>query len=720
MAIRSIPKQDVLDCFPGAAEIGNLRVANRDLDFVQRMIDRADDLALQAQNATEYSQIVKVADNFMVLAERAEIKSGTLHEFSKQNLPSEVVHSDQLLVSVENLRQAIEVQVNNLTPQFQDSVSSHYEQYSSTISSLHNQIDGISTHSDVTAIFGSLKDLLSSIGKNVEMLNSDERANTLLGQLESLSSAYKNKAEKFNDAFEVAARSRISDLEVQISALSDNISSLSSAESVQLHVDAVDAIHKTIASEASGLNSVSDSKELIQNLNELSIATHREVVDMVESNSVIEGLIPYLNNSEQLVVAVKEASIRVHTKLVDDTLMPLINNTSALADKVGEVASQYQLALYSDISEKYVANIDKVIGRIEIKYKMLKSNEPERLANEIHNSVATLTSDFDSLNSVDPSSMSNSLVAYVEQVGDAINASDVGLFLNTAQSISRDVMMNSRLCVDNAFRDFTREFGGFIETVFDPLLVFLDVFESIMLATPWPLFLLVVGALAWAGSRSVKVSVSSMLAIFVIGLFDMWAPMMSTVALVTAATTLCLAVGIPMGIWMSKSNRAQSVITPVLDIMQTIPSFVYLIPVVMLLGIGKVPGLIAVCIYAMPPIVRLTNLGIRLVDKEAMEAADAFGASYKQRLFTVQIPLALPNIFAGVNQTIMMALAMVVIASMIGVAGLGLPVLQAVQNQYLSLGMLNGLAIVALAIVFDRVSQAFGTRIQKHRSGDVL
>ena len=211
-----------------------------------------------------------------------------------------------------------------------------------------------------------------------------------------------------------------------------------------------------------------------------------------------------------------------------------------------------------------------------------------------------------------------------------------------------------------------------------------------------------------------------MAAFFVIGFLDMWEPMVSTVTMISAATLLCLALGIPLGIWMSRSDRAQSWITPVLDIMQTIPSFVYLIPVVMMLGIGKVPGLIAVCIYAMPPIVRLTNLGIRLVDKEAMEAADAFGATYRQRLFMVQIPLALPNIFAGINQTIMMALAMVVIASMIGVAGLGLPVLQAVQNQFLSMGMLNGLAIVALAVIFDRVSQAFGTRIQKHRSGDVL
>ena len=123
------------------------------------------------------------------------------------------------------------------------------------------------------------------------------------------------------------------------------------------------------------------------------------------------------------------------------------------------------------------------------------------------------------------------------------------------------------------------------------------------------------------------------------------------------------------------------------------------------------------CIYAIPPIVRLTNLGIRLVEKEALEAADAFGASYKQRLFGVQIPLALPNIFAGINQTIMMALAMVVIASMIGVAGLGVPVLRSISNQYLALGMMNGLAIVALAIIFDRVSQRFGDRLQQHRKG---
>jgi glycine betaine/proline transport system permease protein len=149
--------------------------------------------------------------------------------------------------------------------------------------------------------------------------------------------------------------------------------------------------------------------------------------------------------------------------------------------------------------------------------------------------------------------------------------------------------------------------------------------------------------------------------------------------------------------------------------MQTMPSFVYLIPVVMLLGIGKVPGLIAVVIYAIPPMIRLTDLGIRLVDKDVLEAADAFGTSSSQKLLKVQLPLALPTIMAGINQTIMMALAMVVVASMIGVQGLGQPVLKAIANQYFTLGIFNGLAIVGIAIIFDRVSQAYGKRLQKHR-----
>ena len=290
-------------------------------------------------------------------------------------------------------------------------------------------------------------------------------------------------------------------------------------------------------------------------------------------------------------------------------------------------------------------------------------------------------------------------------------------FFDDFPALGRRDLMELRRAIDNGFRDFSREYGEALENFFDPLLQFLIWLEKLLISTPWPVIILTVGLLAWAGSRSRVIVIGSVLCFLAIGYLGMWEDTMATLAIISAATLICIGIGIPIGILMSRSDRVQSLVTPVLDIMQTIPSFVYLIPVVMLLGIGKVPGLLAVCIYALPPIVRLTNLGIRLVDKEVLEASDAFGASPLQRLIGVQIPLALPNIFAGVNQTIMMALSMVVIASMIGVKGLGIPVLQAVSNQYLALGLMNGLAIVALAIIFDRVTQRLGKRLQKH--GDI-
>ncbi|MBE3639477.1 ABC transporter permease [Mangrovicoccus algicola] len=288
-------------------------------------------------------------------------------------------------------------------------------------------------------------------------------------------------------------------------------------------------------------------------------------------------------------------------------------------------------------------------------------------------------------------------------------------FLTEFPSLGRRDLSALRQGIDESFRTFSRAYGEQLEAFFNPLLKFLVWFQDLLTDAPWPLVILVIALLTWLGARSWKITTGTVLAFLAIGILDMWEDTMATLAMISVATVLCIAIGIPLGILMARWDRAQSVITPILDVMQTIPSFVYLIPVVMLLGIGKVPGLLAVCIYALPPIVRLTNLGIRLVDREVMEAAEAFGASYRQKLFGVQIPLALPNIFAGVNQTIMMALSMVVIASMIGVQGLGVPVLRAISNQYLALGLMNGLAIVALAIIFDRVSQTYGKRLQSYR-----
>ena len=281
--------------------------------------------------------------------------------------------------------------------------------------------------------------------------------------------------------------------------------------------------------------------------------------------------------------------------------------------------------------------------------------------------------------------------------------------------MERVSLMELKKGIDLSFRLFSRKYGDAIENFFDPLLFFLVWLEKLLITTPWPIIIMVICGLAWIGSRSWKLVLGTAISFFLIGYFGMWKDCMATVAIITVCVIICMAVGIPMGILMARSNRVERSMLPVLDMMQTIPSFVYLVPILMLLGIGKVPGLIAVCIYAVPPVIRLTNLGIREVDKETLEACDSYGATPFQKLTTVQIPLSLPTIFAGVNQTIMMALAMVVIASMIGVKGLGVPILRAISNQYLALGLLNGLAIVALAIIFDRITQEYGRRIQKHR-----
>lgn len=271
-----------------------------------------------------------------------------------------------------------------------------------------------------------------------------------------------------------------------------------------------------------------------------------------------------------------------------------------------------------------------------------------------------------------------------------------------------------RMAIDGAFRDFTRAWGNTLESLFAPLRAMLVLIENLLIDSPWVLVLAVFAALIWALSRSWRIVAGSAVALLLIGYFGMWDDTMRTIAMVVVCTLAAIVVGIPIGVLMARSDRLNAVVTPVLDLMQTMPSFVYLIPVVMIFGLGKIPGVIAVVIYAVPPIIRLTSLGIRQVAPDVLEAADSFGSTDWQKLREVQLPLALPTIMAGVNQTIMMSLAMVVVASMIGVRGLGQPVLQAINNQYFTLGVMNGLAIVAIAIIMDRATQAYGKRLQKH------
>ena len=721
-AVRPLPQQSIVECIPPASEIADLRILNKDLNFIQAMTKRADDLSAQAQSATDYAELVKITDSFAKLAERAEVKTKTLKELSNESNPlTEVNSSAELLEKVQILSQSLENKTQELSGLYESNESSLLDSYGSSITELNNQVNSASSPADVIALFPQIESLFKDIEENTRYVSNNSESASLTENIQNLASSYADKAEQYSDAFMSEVGSQISLLNDGINSLRANIDYLNSNSSVQSHLERLSEIREQVNASASIYKNYPGARDMVYNLDTVSISTHARVEQMADSYEIVsEELMPLVNNPEALVRAVKEAAIRTDVSTVENVLIPLTNKANELSAKVIELAGRYDAGNYGDIKVRAVSNFDKTVERLDRQYISIRSTDPEALAANIQDLSKNIESTMADVRSVDPASQSEYFVSLNSRVVDSVNTSDFSIFVNNVISIPGDVMMSSRNCVDAAFKDFTREFGNNIESFFDPLLTFLIVIEKLLLSTPWPIFLAVAGALAWLGSRSIKVSIGVMAAFFVIGFLDMWEPMVSTVTMISAATLLCLALGIPLGIWMSRSDRAQSWITPVLDIMQTIPSFVYLIPVVMMLGIGKVPGLIAVCIYAMPPIVRLTNLGIRLVDKEAMEAADAFGATYRQRLFMVQMPLALPNIFAGINQTIMMALAMVVIASMIGVAGLGLPVLQAVQNQFLSMGMLNGLAIVALAVIFDRVSQAFGTRIQKHRSGDVL
>ena len=287
-------------------------------------------------------------------------------------------------------------------------------------------------------------------------------------------------------------------------------------------------------------------------------------------------------------------------------------------------------------------------------------------------------------------------------------------FLCDFPSLGRSQLRGFKKAVDDGFDGFASTYGEAIDRSLNWLQSFLNWWEDLFIEMPWVIPFAVIVGLVWLGSRRVSITLFTAGSMLAIGYFGLWEPAMVTLALVSVCTLFAIILGIPIGILMARSDRAQSIVTPVLDVMQTMPSFVYLVPVVILFGIGKVPGLIAIVIYGIPPIIRLTNLGVRLVDKDVLEAADAFGSSSTQRLTDVQMPLALPTIMAGVNQTIMMCLAMVVIASLIGVGGLGRIVLQAITQQRLSDGLLAGFALVAIAIIFDRASQAYGKRLQKH------
>ncbi|KMK25894.1 glycine/betaine ABC transporter permease [Pluralibacter gergoviae] len=240
-----------------------------------------------------------------------------------------------------------------------------------------------------------------------------------------------------------------------------------------------------------------------------------------------------------------------------------------------------------------------------------------------------------------------------------------------------------------------------------PIDYILSAFQNLLLGMPAPVAIVVFTLIAWQIGGA-GMGVASLVSLILIGAIGAWSQAMVTLALVLTALLFCIVIGLPLGIWLARSPRAAKIIRPLLDAMQTTPAFVYLVPIVMLFGIGNVPGVVVTIIFALPPIVRLTILGINQVPEDLIEASRSFGASPRQMLFKVQLPLAMPTIMAGVNQTLMLALSMVVIASMIAVGGLGQMVLRGIGRLDMGLASVGGVGIVILAIILDRLTQAVG------------
>ncbi|MEM7257522.1 MAG: ABC transporter permease subunit, partial [Pseudomonadota bacterium] len=253
--------------------------------------------------------------------------------------------------------------------------------------------------------------------------------------------------------------------------------------------------------------------------------------------------------------------------------------------------------------------------------------------------------------------------------------------------------------------DYAKAFYGYVfDGITRWLRTLLNAIEAVFVGTPWPvtagIFLLV--AYHFAGPRVAFFTASTMV---YLGVFGFWQTAMSTVSIVIASTIICVVVGLPLGVWVGKSRVGSAIVTPILDVMQTIPSFVYLLPAVAFFSIGKPPGILATVIFAMPPMVRLTALGIKQVPESTKEAAMAFGASPRQLLTRVELPLATPSIMAGVNQVVMMSLSMAVIAALIGAGGLGFVVVDALGQSEVGRGVLAGIAIALIAMAIDRIIQ---------------
>ncbi len=277
-----------------------------------------------------------------------------------------------------------------------------------------------------------------------------------------------------------------------------------------------------------------------------------------------------------------------------------------------------------------------------------------------------------------------------------------------------DIKINLGILAKQLVDFLDTTFGVFFDFIFFIASRTINGVEGLLTWMPWFVFVLMIFILGWY-FQSILSGILYSIFVFLIGTFGLWDDMMMTIAIITAAVVIALAIGIPFGILMSFSKLFSSIMRPILDVMQTMPSFVYLIPAIFFFGLGNVSAIFATLIFALPPVIRLTELAIRGVDPEVIESALSFGSSRWQMLTKVQIPQALPTIMAGVNQTTMLALSMVVIASMVGAQGLGEQVLMSINRIDIALGFEAGISIVFLAIIIDRITNGVADKFQKHR-----
>ena len=439
------------------------------------------------------------------------------------------------------MSKTLESKTQELSGLYSSNESALIDSYGSSVAELSNQIDLASSPDDVIALFPQIESLFKEIELNTRYISNSAESGKLTESIQSLTSNYADKAEQYSEAFMSGIGSEISLLNEGINSLKANIDYLNSQSSVQAHVERLAEIREQVNASASIYKNYPGARDMVYNLDTLSISTHAKVKEMVDSNEIISELLPLVNNSEALVRAVKEAAIRTDVSTVENVLIPLTDKANDLSAKVIELAGRYDSGNYGDLKVRAISSFDKTVERLDRQYISIRSTDPEALAANISGLSSNIENNMSNVRSVDPASQTEYFASLNTRVNDAVHTSDFSIFVNNVISIPGDVMMSSRNCVDAAFKDFTREFGNNIESFFDPLLTFLIVIEKLLLSTPWPVFLAVAGALAWLGSRSIKVSIGVMAAFFVIGFLDMWEPMVSTVTMISAATLLCLA-----------------------------------------------------------------------------------------------------------------------------------------------------------------------------------